>query len=336
MININMDSHTRELVELSEDYRVLFCRMWFYNYYTKHVIKCFTSELSDAEAYKAKANSFSEYFYKLRCLDMETFKSQLSMFSDHLKKRILEQFEVIDRVSKKYGIDNLDELFEKIMELWNECHINNDTFKKNIVLVVSSYYDKKGYKNIASKTFTQIYLDMAKEGVLDPMQPIGASFEQLYIMMPIAPEFYDANFKVLSSPIDWQLCCNGSKPLDRIYFDYARIEDDSFDKKYYYDVILHALKSDCCVFDNAFRYHHYSTEVSTVETSYDAITRRTQDIKSFKDMLADPEIFNHQLELYRGHENPNGDANIEEVKKYIAQKRLVKVLEKISNKKVNN
>ena len=39
-----------------------------------------------------------------------------------------------------------------------------------------------------------------------------------------------------------------------------------------------------------------------------------EEIKKFKEYLTIPEVFNHQLELYKGHENPIGDAEIAELK----------------------
>ena len=58
---------------------------------------------------------------------------------------------------------------------------------------------------------------MVDDDILDPMQPIGTSSEPLYIKMPVSPEFYDANFKVLSHKINWQLLSNGGVPIQYFF-----------------------------------------------------------------------------------------------------------------------
>lgn len=300
-----IDEHTKRLVELSEDYNKLFYAMLGYNCYVKCVINYFIEEETNYNELMQIANDLSTYFINLKSLDCLSLTSKIKVYSERLKKVILSEFDTICTISEKYNINNIDELLDQIVELWNKKHINNDTFKRNVIRTLSSFTKDSEVREFARKSFGQVYLDMVDDDILDPMQPIGTSSEPLYIKMPVSPEFYDANFKVLSHKINWQLLSNGGVPIQ--YF---------FEDGYYFDVLKDALMRDCCVFDNMFQWYRNSEPKEHQYTAYTYLMWRIteEEIKKFKEYLTIPEVFNHQLELYKGHENPIGDAEIAELK----------------------
>ena len=308
-----IDEHTKKLVELSEDYNKLFYAMLRYNCHVKCVINYFTEEETNYDELMQIANDLSTYFTNLKSLDYLSLTSKIKVYSEHLKNVILSEFDTICTISEKYNINKIDELLDQIVELWNKKHINNDTFKRNVIRTLSTFTEDSKVREFASKSFGQVYLDMVDDDILDPMQPIGTSSEPLYINMPVSPEFYGANFKVLSHKINWQLLSNGGVPIQ--YF---------FEDGYYFDVLKDALMRDCCVFDNMFQWYRNSEPKEHNYTAYSHLKRgnTAEDFEVLKEYLTIPEVFNHQLELYKGHENPIGDENIEELKSLVESKKV--------------
>ena len=302
-----IDEHTKKLVELSEDYKELFFSIFNYDNLTKVAINYFIEDNPNRTKLMQIANNLDAYFTNLKSLNLLTLSQTVEPFNDHLQNIVLERFKKIYDISKKYNINDIDELLDQIVELWNKKHINNDTFKLNVIRTLSFFTAHSEVREFASKSFSQVYLDMVDDDILDPMQPIGTSNEPLYIMMPVSPEFYDANFKVLSHKINWQLMCNGGVPLR--YFCGGG---------YRFEVIMYSLKRDCCMFDDVFQFHQHSEPKALHFTNYSEFIRMSGNddelIQRFKDYLTIPEVFNHQLELYKGHENPIGDAEIAELK----------------------
>ena len=64
----NIDAHTKNLVELSKDYRKLFYAMSGYNNNTKNVIKYFTEDTDNYDNYMKCADELSDYFINLKSL----------------------------------------------------------------------------------------------------------------------------------------------------------------------------------------------------------------------------------------------------------------------------
>ena len=312
------DKHINMLVELSEDYYSLFCSMLIYNELTKAIIESFNIGQSNYKYCVEIGNQIGEYFTCLRNLDWEELLKTISIYDERVQKNIIERFETIYRISKKYDINCIDELLDIINDQWNHKHINHDIFKRNIILALTMYTKDPRLCNFMNKSFNRIYIDMVNDDILDPMQPIGNSDEVLYTMLPIGLEFHEANYKVFSHTIDWQVMKNGSNPLSYLA-TFIKEEGD-----YYYNIVTNALKKDCCVFDNVFRCNVFSKPEPWCRTTYDWLTRLNQDkLCLIKDYLIIPKVFNHQLELYQGHENSEGDANIDELKEYAQQKKLI-------------
>ena len=134
----NIDAHTKKLVELSEDYNKLFYAMLGYNCYVKCVINYFIEEETNYNELMQIANDLSTYFINLKSLDCLSLTSKIKVYSENLKKVILSEFDTICTISEKYNINNIDELLDQIVELWNKKHINNDIFKRNGILMIQN------------------------------------------------------------------------------------------------------------------------------------------------------------------------------------------------------
>ena len=95
--------------------------------------------------------------------------------------------------------------------------------------------------------------DAVKENMIkDPNICIGTSSEPLFTMLPKKQELLIYNLKVIANPlVDWTILKNGTIALESFIYAYEKSENEML-KKYYHDIIMIAIKSNMCVFNNKY------------------------------------------------------------------------------------
>lgn len=237
-----------------------------------------------------------------------------SIDDDNLNHKIINYLKNLKIFAEKYNVDSFKETENKILNLWNQQHIYDESLLKYII-------------RIDSDNLYKIYIDMVKENMIkDPNICIGTSSEPLFTMLPKKQELLIYNLKVIANPlVDWTILKNGTIALESFIYAYETSENEML-KKYYHDIIMISIKSNMCVFNNKYfknpRYSYFESvtglyllslyEDENIQSSH----KRLSDdnfIKEIREYLISNDGYNHQLELYKEY-NHQGDSGLNQIK----------------------
>ena len=117
-----------------------------------------------------------------------------SIDDDNLNHKIINYLKNLKIFAEKYNVDSFKETENKILNLWNQQHIYDESLLKYII-------------RIDSDNLYKIYIDMVKENMIkDPNICIGTSSEPLFTMLPKKQELLIYNLKVIANPlVDWTI-----------------------------------------------------------------------------------------------------------------------------------
>ena len=237
-----------------------------------------------------------------------------SITNNDLSYKIINYLKNLIIFAEKYNIDSFEEIENKILKLWNQEHIYDESLLKYII-------------RIDSDNLYKIYIDMVRENLIkDPNVCIGTSSEPLFTMLPKREELLIYNLKVIANQlVDWTILKNGTIVLEHFIYEYETSENEIL-KNYYHDIIMTAIKGNMCVFNNRYfknlRYSYFESVTGLYllslyedENIQDSHTRLSNDnfIKEIKEYLISNDGYNHQLELYKEH-NLQGDSSLNQIK----------------------
>ena len=249
-------------------------------------------------------------------IDIEKILKYLhnSITNNDLSYKIINYLKNLIIFAEKYNIDSFEEIENKILKLWNQEHIYDESLLKYII-------------RIDSDNLYKIYIDMVRENLIkDPNVCIGTSSEPLFTMLPKREELLIYNLKVIANQsVDWTILNNGTIALEHFIYEYETSENEIL-KNYYHDIIMTAIKGNMCVFNNRYfknlRYSYFESVTGLYllslyedENIQDSHTRLSNDnfIKEIKEYLISNDGYNHQLELYKEH-NLQGDSSLNQIK----------------------
>lgn len=249
-------------------------------------------------------------------IDIEKILKYLhnSITNNDLSYKIINYLKNLMIFAEKYNIDSFEEIENKILKLWNQEHIYDESLLKYII-------------RIDSDNLYKIYIDMVREKLIkDPNVCIGTSSEPLFTMLPKKKELLIYNLKVIANQlVDWTILKNGTIALEYFIYEYEASENEIL-KKYYHDIIMTAIKGNMCVFNNRyFKKSRYSYLESITglyllslyeDENIQYFHKRLSDdnfIKEIKEYLISNDGYNHQLELYKEH-NLQGDSSLNQIK----------------------
>lgn len=267
---------------------------------------------------KDYASNLTNNFYNFKNINIEEIIDSLPIDS-RINSLIVSNFKELFEISKKYDINCIDDIVQKILNLWDYNHINEEIFVKNVIVSFTKEY--KIFNKYMTKSLGRIYLDMVNENIINPNQEVGVSSEPIYELLPVYQEYYKANLEIISNPlINWNKYSNGGHVLDKMCCHYTSSKENNleFETKYYHDVIMTAIKSSCSVFDNKFDNHG----IKEYEPVYIRLMgfskchshlKDKEFIKKIKNYLLSDEGFSHQLDIYT-YKNDISDKIIEEIK----------------------
>lgn len=237
-----------------------------------------------------------------------------SIDDNNLNHKIINYLKNLIIFAEKYNIDSFEEIENKILKIWNQEHIYDESLLKYII-------------RIDSDNLYKIYIDMVRENLIkDPNIPIGTSSEPLFTMLPKKDELLIYNLKVIANPlVDWTILKNGIIALEHFIYKYEVSENEIL-KKYYHDIIMIAIKGNMCVFNNRYFKNSkcsyledttglYLLSLYEDENIQDLHSRLNNDnfIKEINEYLISDVGYNHQLELYKEH-NLQGDNCLNKIK----------------------
>lgn len=249
-------------------------------------------------------------------IDIEKILKYLhnSITNNDLSHKIINYLKNLMLFAEKYNIDSFEEIENKILKLWNQEHIYDESLLKYII-------------RIDSDNLYKIYIDMVRENLIkEPNVCIGTSSEPLFTMLPKREELLIYNLKVIANQlVDWTILKNGTIALEHFIYEYETSENEIL-KNYYHDIIMTAIKGNMCVFNNRYfknlRYSYFESVTGLYllslyedENIQDSHTRLSNDnfIKEIKEYLISNDGYNHQLELYKEH-NLQGDSSLNQIK----------------------
>ena len=249
-------------------------------------------------------------------IDMEKTLNYLhnSIDDNNLNHKIINYLKNLIIFAEKYNIDSFKEIENKILKIWNQEHIYDESLLKYII-------------RIDSDNLYKIYIDMVRENLIkDPNIPIGTSSEPLFTMLPKKKELLNYNLKIISNPlVDWTILKNGTITLEHFIAEYEASKNEIL-KKYYRNIIMIAVKGNMCVFNNRYyknKINGYFERVTGLyllslfdDNNIQSLHNRLNDdflIKEIKEYLISDDGFNHQLELYIEH-NHQGDSGLNQIK----------------------
>ena len=253
---------------------------------------------------------------KFKHVDIENILKYLhnSIDDNDLNRKIINYLRNLMTFAKKYNIDSFKEIEDKILELWNQEHIYDESLLKYII-------------RIDSDILYKIYIDMIRENLIkDPNICIGTSYEPLFTILPEKKELLIYNLMVIANPIvDWTILRNGTIALEFFIYKYETNEDKSL-KKYYQDIIMIAIKGNMCVFNNRYFKNSRHSCFENVTGLYLLSLYNDENIRGLHSRLSDDNLikeireylisndgFNHQLELYKEY-NFQGDSGLNQLK----------------------
>ena len=249
-------------------------------------------------------------------IDIEKILKYLhnSIDDNDLNHKIISYLKNLIIFAEKYNIDSFEEIENKILKLWNQEHIYDESLLKYIV-------------RIDSDNLYKIYINMVRENLIkDPNICIGTSSEPLFTMLPKKEELLIYNLKVIANPsVDWTILKNGTIALEYFIYEYEASENEML-KNYYHDIIMTAIKGNMCVFNNRYfkksRYSSYESVTGLYllslyeDENIQYFHKRLSDdnfINEIKKYLISNDGYNHQLELYKEH-NLQGDSSLNQIK----------------------
>ena len=249
-------------------------------------------------------------------IDIEKILKYLhnSIDDNDLNHKIISYLKNLIIFAEKYNIDSFEEIENKILKLWNQEHIYDESLLKNII-------------RIDSDNLYKIYIDMVRENLIkDPNIRIGTSSEPLFTMLSKKEELLIYNLKVIANPlVDWTILKNGTIALEYFIYEYEASENEML-KNYYHDIIMIAIKGNMCVFNNRYfkksRYSYFESITGLYllslyeDENIQYFHKRLNDdnfIKEIKKYLISNDGYNHQLELYKEH-NLQGDSGLNQIK----------------------
>ena len=249
-------------------------------------------------------------------IDMEKTLNYLhnSIDDNNLNHKIINYLKNLIIFAEKYNIDSFKEIENKILKIWNQEHIYDESLLKYII-------------RIDSDNLYKIYIDMVRENLIkDPNVSIGTSSEPLFTMLPKKKELLNYNLKIISNPlVDWTILKNGTITLEHFIAEYEASKNEIL-KKYYRNIIMIAVKGNMCVFNNRYyknKINGYFERVTGLyllslfdDNNIQSLHNRLNDdflIKEIKEYLISDDGFNHQLELYKEH-NHQGDSGLNQIK----------------------
>lgn len=237
-----------------------------------------------------------------------------SIDDNNLKYKIIKYLNNLIIFAEKYNIDSFEEIENKILKLWNQEHIYDESLLKYII-------------RIGSDNLYKIYIDMVRENLIkDPNIHIGTSSEPLFTMLPEKEELLIYNLRVIANPlVDWTILRNGRIALE-YFIDEYEVSENEMLKKYYYNIIMIAIKGNMCVFNNRYckkaGYDYFENETGLYllslynDNNIQCLHSRLSDnnfIKEIRKYLISDDGYNHQLELYKEH-NTQGDRGLNQIK----------------------
>ncbi len=196
-------------------------------------------------------------FSKLSINDCQAvLENSLPLEDSQIRANWIHKFEQMHTFYLKFGIKSIDEIIDKIIELWKVFPTNNTRFIANVIYSFHGYaQSKENLDKFMSISLKSIYVDMYYKNMLKPNLIIGSSDEPLYAILPVDPDLFEINLCIISNPtIDWSIYSNGMSVLDRFCYAYERSvqEGNQQLKKYYHDAIMCAIKSSCNLFQDSF------------------------------------------------------------------------------------
>ena len=239
---------------------------------------------------------------------------QSSIDDNNLSHKIIDYLKKLIIFAEKYNIDSFEEIEDKILILWDQEHIYDESLLKYII-------------RIDLDRLYKIYIDMVRENLIkDPNISIGTSSEPLFTMLPKKKELLIYNLKVIANPlVDWTILRNGTIALESFIYKYETSENEML-KKYYHDIIMIAIKGNMCLFNNRYlkksSYSYFENVTGLYllslyeDENIQGIHNRLNDanfIKEIKEYLISSDGYNHQLELYKEHNLP-GDRGLNQIK----------------------
>lgn len=249
-------------------------------------------------------------------IDIEKILKYLhnSITDNDLSHKIINYLKNLMLFAEKYNIDSFEEIENKILKLWNQEHIYDESLLKYII-------------RIDSDNLYKIYIDMVRENLIkEPNVCIGTSSEPLFTMLPKREELLIYNLKVIANQlVDWTILKNGTIALEHFIYEYETSENEIL-KNYYHDIIMTAIKGNMCVFNNRYfknlRYSYFESVTGLYllslyeDENIQYFHKRLSDdnfIKEIKEYLISNDGYNHQLELYKEH-NLQGDSSLNQIK----------------------
>ena len=296
------------LTTIIEEYYSLFCKMNYLSILSTWALK--DDENIQFIVGKILIND------NFKNIDMEEILKYLhsSIDDNNLNHEMIRYLNNLIIFAEKYNIDSFEEIENRILELWNQHHIYDESLLKYII-------------RIDSDNLYKIYIDMVRENLIkDPNIRIGTSSEPLFTMLPKKKELLIYNLKVIANPlVDWTILKNGTIALEHFIYEYEASENEIL-KNYYHDIIMTAIKGNMCVFNNRYfkksRYNYFESVTGLYllslyedENIQDSHARLSDDnfIKEIKEYLISNDGYNHQLKLYKEH-NLQGDSGLNQIK----------------------
>lgn len=296
------------LTTIIEEYYSLFCKM---NYLS--ILSTWTLEDDENIQFIVGKILINDNF---KNIDMEEILKYLhsSIDDNNLNHEMIRYLNNLIIFAEKYNIDSFEEIENRILELWNQHHVYDESLLKYII-------------RIDSDNLYKIYIDMVRENLIkDPNIRIGTSSEPLFTMLPKKKELLIYNLMVIANPlVDWTILKNGTIALESFICEYETSENEML-KKYYHDIIMIAIKGNMCVFNNRYcknpKYGYFESETGLYllslfnDKNIQCLHNRLSNdnfIKEIKEYLVSDDGYNHQLELYKEH-NPLGDSGLNQIK----------------------
>ncbi len=224
------------------------------------------------EALIEKLNDFNqlcEYFFMIEYYDRMAARHELDDEFSKIDERKL-YLERIDNIYKKYGVNSLNLMASIIEEDINIAQLSTSfDLCRNIILIMNS-------KFYSLPVFKELYKNIIVGGMYNPNWNIGVSGEPFFMLLPIAPEFYETNLMVYKNPkLDWKILSNEMDSFMCFVFRYLNSKSDQ-EKEYYFKIINIALESTTI---DLFSHDRYKSETKKVKyCNYTSIEEQIEKI----------------------------------------------------------
>lgn len=207
-------------------------------------------------------NQLCEYFFMIDYYDRMDARHELEERKLYLEK--------ITNIYKKYGVNNLNSMASIIeRDIDNTQLCTSFDLCRNIVFIINS-------KLYGGSVFKKLYKNIIVEGMYNPNWNIGVSGEPFFMLLPVAPEFYETNLMVYKNPqLDWKILSNEMDSFMSFVFCYLNSKSEQ-EKEYYFKIINIALKSSTI---DLFSHDRYKSENKKVRFyDYPSIEDQIEEI----------------------------------------------------------